>query len=196
MCAGATIWTAIRETGLKPGQTIGIVGIGGLGILGIQFAKALGYRVVAVHYRDVSSKMASFPEALRHDLFVSHESSDAVDKITDFTDGIGLDAAVVCTDSAPINDWILHRLHPRGTCVVLGLSEQGFQFDAFNIVFREIIIKGSLHASIEDMEEMLEVVSAHQIRSEVSIVPLDEAESLPSKVHAREFAGRPVVTMR
>ena len=196
MCAGATIWTAILAAGLKKGQTLGIVGIGGLGILGIQFAKALGYRVVAIHYRDIKSKLESVQKALRHDLFVSSESPDAVDQLSKFTDGIGLDAAIVCTDSVPTNDWILHRLHPRGTCVVLGLPAEGFHFDAFNLVFREIVIKGSLHASIEDMKQMLEVVSKHNITSPVDEVPFEEAEGLPARVHAREFSGKPVVVMQ
>ena len=47
MCAGATVWNGILEANLQKGQTVAIVGIGALGLLGIQFAKALGYRVVA-----------------------------------------------------------------------------------------------------------------------------------------------------
>lgn len=199
MCAGVTIWTAILEAGLKKGQTlgiVGIVGISGLGILGIQFAKALGYRVVAIHYRNISSKLETVPEALRHDLFVSIESPDAVEQIGKFNNGIGLDGAVVCNDFVPVNDWILHRLHPRGTCVVLGLPEQGFQFDASNIVIREIVVTGSLHASVEDMENMLLLASAHNVQSQVSIVPFEEAEGLPLRFHAHEFSEKPVVTMK
>jgi D-arabinose 1-dehydrogenase-like Zn-dependent alcohol dehydrogenase len=195
MCAGATIWSGILEANIQKGQTIAIVGIGGLGILGVQFAKALGYRVIAIHHRDLGSKLESIPQALKPDLFVDHTKPESIQQISDFTDGIGLDAAVVSTDSVPVNDWVLHRLHPRGTCVVLGLPEEGFRFDAFNLIFHEITIKGSLHSSIEDMERMLEVVSEHKIRSQISIVPIDEAESLPTRVHAHEFSGRPVVTM-
>jgi propanol-preferring alcohol dehydrogenase len=178
MCAGATIWNAITEASLQKGQTLAIVGIGGLGILGIQFAKALGYRVVAVHHRDASSKMGEIPKDLKPDLIIDYTKPDAVNQIAEFTDGILLDAAVVCTDNIPANDWILHQLHPRGTCVVLGLPEKGFTFDAFNLVFREIVVKGSLHSSIDTMRNMLEVVTKYNIRSNISLVPLDEAENL------------------
>lgn len=195
MCAGATIWNAVVEAGLQKGQTMAIVGIGGLGILGIQFAKALGYRVVAIHHKDASSKMGEIPEALQPDLIVNYTEPEAIKQIAKFTDDIFLDAAVVCTDDIPVNDWILHQLHPRGTCVVLGLPEQGFTFDAFNLVFREIVIKGSLHSSIDRMQEMLRVVSEHHIHSNVSVVPLDEAERLPERVHNHEFSGRAVVKM-
>lgn len=195
MCAGATIWNAIIETGLQKGQAIAIVGIGGLGLLGIQFAKALGYRVVAVHHKDARSKLTEILEDLMPDLLVDYTKPEAIQQISDFTDGILLDAAVVCTDDIPANDWILHQLHPRGTCVVLGLPEQGFTFDAFNLVFREIVIKGSLHSSIDKMREMMKVVSEYNIHSNVDIVPLDEAEALPSRIHSHEFKGRVVVKM-
>jgi propanol-preferring alcohol dehydrogenase len=196
MCAGATIWNAIVEAAVHKGQTLAIVGIGGLGILGIQFAKALGYRVVAVHHRDASSKLEEISKDLRPDLIVDYTKPDAVKKIAEFTDGISLDAAVVCTENIPANDWILHQLHPRGTCVVLGLPEEGFTFDAFNLVFREIVVKGSLHSSIDRMRNMLEVVTKYNIRSNISLVPLDEAEDLLERVHNHEISGRAVVTMQ
>ncbi|KFX91164.1 hypothetical protein O988_07891 [Pseudogymnoascus sp. VKM F-3808] len=195
MCAGATIWNAIIEAELQRGQTVAIVGIGGLGLLGIQFAKALGYRVVAVHHKDISSKLTEVRENLRPDLLVDYTKPEAIKQISDFTNGILLDAAVVCTDDIGANDWILHRLHPRGTCVVLGLPEQGFTFDAFNLVFREIVVKGSLHSSIDRMREMMKVVSENNIYSNVDIVPLDDAEALPKRVHDHEFKGRVVVKM-
>lgn len=196
MCAGATIWNAIAEAALHKGQTLAIVGIGGLGILGIQFAKALSLRVVAIHHRDVSSKMEEIPKDLRPDLIVDYTKPDAVKQIAEFTDGILLDAAIVCTDNILVNDWILHQLHPRGTCVVLGLPEKGFTFDAFNLVFREIVVKGSLHSSIERMRDMLKVVTKHNIRSNITVVPLDEAENLLERVHNHEIGGRAVVTMQ
>lgn len=195
MCAGATIWNAIIEAGIEKGQTMAIVGIGGLGILGIQFAKALGYRVVAVHYKDITSKLGAVREELRPDLIVDYTKPEAAKQIADFTGSILLDSAVVCTDIVPANDWILHQLHPRGTCVVLGLPEQGFTFDAFNLVFREIVVKGSLHSSIERMQKMLEVASQFKIHSNIDIVPMDEAEKLPERVHNHEFKGRVVVKM-
>lgn len=195
MCAGSTIWNAISEAALHKGQTLAIVGIRSLGILGIQFAKALGYRVVAVHHRDASSKMEEISKELRPDLIVDYTKPDAVQQIAEFTDGILLDAAVVCTHNIPANDWILHQLHPRGTCVVLGLPEKGFTFDAFNLVFREIVVKGSLHPSIKRMRNMLEVVKKYNIRSNVSLVHIDEAENLLERVHNHEIGGRAVVTM-
>lgn len=191
MCAGATVWNALLESNLQTGQTVAIVGIGGLGNLAVQFAKALGYRVVAASHHDPD--LECLPPALRPDIVVSYTQPDSAQEITEFTGGIGLDAVIVCTPSAEANDWAAHQLQPRGTCVVLGLPTKGFHFDAFNLVFRQIVVKGSLYADIHDLPQMLDVVSKHKIRSHITVVPLEEAEELPKKVAAHEFKGRVVV---
>lgn len=195
MCAGATVWTAILEANMKKGETMAIVGVGGLGVLGIQFAKALGYRVVAIGSRDKASNLDIIPDGLGPDLYVNRKKPDASEQLASFSGGRGLRSAVVSTDDVEGNDWILHQLQPRATCVVLGLPDKGFTFDAFNMVFREIVVKGSLHSSVKDMERMLEVVAEHGIQSDITKVPMNEAESLPEKIHARELAGRAVVIM-
>ena len=117
-------------------------------------------------------------------------------QILDFTDGIGLHASVVCTDNVADNDWILHRLRPRGTSVVLGLGEQGFHFDALNLTFHEIVVKGGLHASVEDMTRMLEVAAEHKARSQLTIVPIDEGENLLERSAKHDFKGKMVVMIQ
>jgi D-arabinose 1-dehydrogenase-like Zn-dependent alcohol dehydrogenase len=195
MCAGCTMWTAILEAKTNKGSTMAIVGVGGLGILGIQFAKAMGYRVVAIGSRDNATNLAIIPDGLGPDLYVNRKRPEANQQILDFTEGRGLDFTVVSTDDVEVNDWILHELHPRATAVVLGLPESGFTFDAFNLVFREIVVKGSLHSSVEEMEQMLKVAAEHNIRSEIARVPIEEAEDLPERIAKREIAGRAVVIM-
>ena len=111
-------------------------------------------------------------------------------QILDFTDGIGLHASVVCTDNVADNDWILHRLRPRGTSEVLGLGEQGFHFDALNLTFHEIVVKGGLHASVEDMTRMLEVAAEHKARSQLTIVPIDEGENLLERSTSTTSRGK------
>lgn len=196
MCAGATVWNALIEADVAEGQTVAIVGIGALGLLAIQFAKARGLRVVAVSSRaNNDEQLAKVPKGLGPDLVANYKDEQSVARIAPFTNGIGIDAAVVCTDNIEQNDWIARQLQPKGTCVVLGLPEKGFTFDAFNIVFREIVIKGSLHCSIKDMEDMMVAVERYGVQSNVSVVPLDDAAHLPSKVHAHAYPGKPVVVM-
>lgn len=179
---------------MEDGGSIAIVGIGGLGVLAIQFAKARGLRVVAIDNRDVGLKLASeVPVHLRPDLTINLNSHDAVQKISEFTSGIGLNGAVVCTDDVSASDWALHRLQPRGVCVVLGLPESGFRFDAFNLVFREIIVRGSLHCPIEEAKKMIEAVVENGITSHLTVLPLEEGEDIPERAAAHSFTGRLVI---
>lgn len=186
------MWNALRQANLRERDSVAIVGIGGLGVLGIQFAKALGYRTVAIDNRETGLRLAA-NVALKPDLIVGYEDPDTSKKISDFTDGIGLTAAVVCTDNVPASDWIIKLLQPRGTCVVLGLPDEGYRFDAFTLVFKEILIRGSLHAPRHAVEEMLEVVAKHQIFSHLTTVRLEDAEALPERVAAHDFEGRLIV---
>lgn len=195
MCAGATVWSAILATEAKKDSFMAIVGTGGLGSLGIQFAKALGYRVVAIGSRDKPSNLDIIPKGIKADLYVNRTADDAEKKLLDFTNGRGLDSAVVTMDNVSVNDWILHQLHPHGTAVVLGLPEEGYKLDSFNLVFRQITVKGSLHATREEMEEMLRVVAKYKIKSELSPLKLEEAEALPEMTHNRELPAKAVVLM-
>ncbi|KAM5342540.1 hypothetical protein ACJ41O_013506 [Fusarium nematophilum] len=196
MCAGATVWNGIKQAGLKTGQSIAIVGIGGLGVLGVQFAKALGYRVVAVDRRDVGLKLASeVPAHLRPDLVVGVDDSEAGQKISDFTDGIGLNAAVVCTGDESASDWAAEQLQPRGVIVAAGIPEQGFRLDPLKLVLREIVVKGVLHCSMDETRKMMDVVVEHGVVSHLTMLPLEKGEDIPEKAAAYAFEGRLVLTI-
>lgn len=190
----ATVWNAIKETGLEKGSSVAIVGIGGLGVLAIQFAKARGLRVVAIDNRDVGLKLASeVPANLRPDITINFNSHEAIQQISEFTDGIGLNGAVVCTDDVSASDWALHRLQPRGVCVVLGLPESGFKFDAFNLVFREIVVKGSLHCPVDEAKKMIKAVVDNGVVSHLTILTLEEGEDIPERAATYSFTGRLVI---
>ncbi|KAM0203301.1 hypothetical protein ACHAPA_005587 [Fusarium lateritium] len=194
MCAGATVWHAINQADLQKEQTVAIIGIGGLGVLGIQFAKARGYRVVAVDNHDVGLKLAlEVPSHLKPDLILSLEDPETIQKISDFTDEIGLKAAIVCTADNDANDWAAQRLQPRGVLVAAGFPEQGLKFDPRNLLFKEIVVKGTIHCSMEETREMMEFVVEHGIRSHLSLLSMDEAEDIVARSEAHAFIGRPVV---
>ncbi|KAJ4187914.1 hypothetical protein NW767_008874 [Fusarium falciforme] len=196
MCAGATVWHAINQAELQKGQSVAIIGVGGLGVLGVQFAKAQGYRVVAVDKHEIGLKLASeVPAHLKPDLIVNFDDEVTVQKISDFTDGLGLNAVIVCTGDDAANDWAAQRLQPRGVCVVVGFPEGGFKFDPMNLIFKEIIVKGTIFCSMDEVRDMMDAVVEHGVLSHLTLIPMEEAEDIPTKVAAHAFTGRPVVTI-
>ncbi|KAI1036586.1 hypothetical protein LB503_003028 [Fusarium chuoi] len=194
MCAGATVWHAINQADTTKGETIGIIGIGGLGILGLQFSKARGYRVIPIDSHDVGLKLASgVPSHLQPDLVLKLDDPETIQKISDFTDGIGLKATIVCTSDDAASDWAAQRLQPRGILVAAGFPEHGLKLDPMNLILREIIIKGTVHGSMGETREMMEFVVQHGIRSHLTLLTMEEAEDIAAKSEAHAFIGRPVV---
>ncbi|KAF5023966.1 hypothetical protein F66182_3970 [Fusarium sp. NRRL 66182] len=194
MCAGASVWHALNQAELQKGQAVAIVGIGGLGVLGIQFAKAKGYRVVAIDNRDVGLKLASeVPSHLKPDLILNFDDPETIRKISGFTDDIGLRAAIVCTGADAASDWAAQRLQPRGVLVAVGIPEQGLRFDPMNLLFKEIVVKGSIHCSMQETRDMIDFVAEHGILSHLTLLTMEEAEDIAAKSEAQAYTGRPVV---
>lgn len=190
-----TTWAGIEAIGAKPGAPIGIVGIGGLGSLAVQFAKALGHPVVAVDNREEGRALAQ-ELPLKADLVVDFNDKEATEKIKKWAGDGGLPALVITTDSNDASNWALSTMRPHGVAVPLGLPVPNVQFDSFALVFQQLTLKGSLLSSREQAEEMMKVVAKHGIRSHVTTIPLDKAaEVLPDAYMDPHLKGRLVVTI-
>ncbi|KAF6832967.1 putative alcohol dehydrogenase [Colletotrichum musicola] len=197
MCAGATVWGSLERAtaGLNSGETVAIVGIGGLGHLGLQFASAMGFRTIAVDSRPAGRQLATeMPnESLSPALVVDSSAPDATDQIMEFTNGEGVAAAVVCTDSLAANNWALAILRIGGVMGVLGLPAEKWRFDSSVIVFRELTIRGSYVASREATERMMEMVGKAGIRSHITLVPFEGIPGIVDAYQDSAFRGRLVV---
>lgn len=190
----ATVWGGIQAAGIDTSEPIGIVGIGGLGSLGVQLAKALGYRVVAIDDRPEGMELAQ-SLTLKADLVVDFNDSTAAEKIKSWAGKGGLPAIVVCTDDISAIQWSTKTLRTRGVVVEIGLPTAPIQFDAFDVVFQEKTVKGSLVASKAEVEEMLKIVAKFGIRSHITTVSLDETPDLPERYMDQHLKGRLVMKM-
>ena len=171
-----------------------VVGIGGVGHLGIQLAKAMGYKTVAIDNRLEGRQLASeVPDHLKPDLTVDSMATDADDKILEFTAGEGLAGIVVCTDSIQANAWSLQQLGIKGVMVPLGLPKDKWQFDSEAMVFRELTIRGSYVSGADDVESMLKVVAEYSILSHLTVVDFDTIPHLVEMFEQKSRKGRLVV---
>ncbi|CAM1509702.1 Fc.00g000370.m01.CDS01 [Cosmosporella sp. VM-42] len=154
MCAGVTIYAALKKCGLGLGQRVGIMGCGGgLGHLGLQFAVGMGLKVVGVDAADAPLRLAKgvVDEAAR---IIDARVEDAVDVVAQLgqEDGkqdkgdMGLDAVLVLPESQAAFDYGVALLRNHGTCVVVSFPDKGFHISARDVVFRDISIVGSLGA--------------------------------------------------
>ncbi|THY44785.1 alcohol dehydrogenase GroES-like domain-containing protein [Aureobasidium pullulans] len=192
MCAGATVWGGISKLGLPAGESVGILGIGGLGGLGVQFCKALGYSTVAIDNRPEGRDLATeFP--LKADLVIDYNDEKAGEKIVEWSGKGGLAGIVVCTDNIQAIEWSLKTLRPHGICVPLGVPGEGFHFGSFDLIGKEIIVKGSGVANRSEVEEMMKVVASHGVKSYVRTVPFEKTPDLPEMYMDNHLKGRLVM---
>jgi len=194
-CAGRTIWRGVLQADLKKGEWLAIVGSGGgLGHLGIQFAKALGLQVIGVDARDEGLSLSKDNGA---DVVVDARKGkeEAVKEVHKVTNGMGADATI-CISDAPTAAGLacaLTKMH--------GLMVQIAQPDEVTIpfpelIFRDIRIHGSLICSEEQSRSMLKCVAEHGITVKTnSFQGLDKIHDLVEMVHGGKIQGKAIIVV-
>lgn len=181
---------------LGPGVPAAVIGVVGLGQLAIQFLKAQGHPVVAIDNREEGLKLAGEvgPEELRADAVVDFKAEDAVERVARFVgEGGKAAAAIVCTEAVDATEWSLKLLQPHEVVVLLGLPVEGFHFIAFDIIFKELTVKGSLVATKKQLVEMLAIVYEYSIRSHITTVSFEAVPRLPELYMDKLLKGRLVL---
>lgn len=177
---------------------VAVIGIGGLGQLAVQFLKALGHPTIAIDNRPEGRELAQEvgPEALRADKVVDYNDKDATEQVIKFGgEAGGVAGVIVCTDDVPATEWSLKILRPRGVCVPLGLPPDGFKFGAFDLVFKEQVVRGSLIATKSLVDEMFKIVDSHGVRSHLTTVDFKDVPKLPEMYMDKHLKGRLVLKM-
>ncbi|KAI0860550.1 GroES-like protein [Xylaria cubensis] len=164
-CAGATVFSALHMYKTQPTETVGVMGVGGLGHLAIQFAAKMGCRVVVLSGSDSKKE-----EALR---LGAHEFIATKGK-TELKISRPLDRLLVTTSFQPSWDLILPIMAPRATIFPLSVSEGNFEFPYMGMLASGITIQGAIVASRIAHERMLEFASLHQIKPVVQLFDMTE----------------------
>ncbi|KAI0535882.1 GroES-like protein [Xylaria digitata] len=190
-CAGRTVYRAVLQTQLKPGQWVSIVGSGGgLGHLGIQFARAMGLKVIGI---DARGEGLALSRDYGADVIVDgrREKADVVKKVQSVTGGKGADSTIVLAEHTEALAAAITKMH--GT--VVQVAQPGNISVPFHeIIFRDIRFKGTLVASPEESESMMKCIAQHGIK--VSTNPfhgLDKIEDLLSTVKSTKIKGKAVI---
>lgn len=171
LCAGATVFTPFKELGVKAGDRVGVIGIGGLGHLGIQFAKAMGATVVA--FSRSGGKEAEV-RALGADEFVNYGDAEQAKRAA--APGNGVDVLLLTADA---NDMpyslFMSFLAIRGTCVMVGLPNDEVKFRPFFLVGNGNKLMGSKIGSIADIKDMLALAAEKNVRPVIQKLPMSRA---------------------
>ena len=165
MCAGVTTWSPLRRAGVGPGQSVGVVGLGGLGHLAVRFAVALGARVTV--FTTSPAKAADARALGAHDVVVSTDPA-AMAALRGRLDFV-LDTASAAHDLAPYLD----TLRLDGTLCVLGLPDE-YAVSPMSLLGRNLTVSGS--AGTAETQEMLDFCGEHGLTADVEVLPLDQVD--------------------
>jgi propanol-preferring alcohol dehydrogenase len=169
LCAGITTFNALRNAGLRGGDLVAVQGIGGLGHLGVQFARHMGFHTVAVG-------RGSGKEKLAKELGAHVYIDTAVDDAAAVLQRMGGARAILAT--APSGDAmgpLVSGLAARGKLIVVGVPQDQMQLSAFPLVFGGRSIYGSLAGTAIETEDALAFSVLENIRPLIETVPLEQA---------------------
>ncbi len=185
-CAGWTAYCAIRETGLHAEQSVAIYGLGGLGHLGLQYARRRGLRVAGV---DVVQAKLEFARKLGAEAaFPSEGSGRALQKQWG-----GVDAAVVFTATPEAVGEAVRSLRRTGTLVLVGLSTRAAELSVQDAVLKGLTIRGSYLGTRADLEEVFRLAAEGVGLPHVETFALAQAPRLLEEMRAGRLLGRAVV---
>lgn len=166
LCAGITTYSPMRRWGVTKGKKVGVVGLGGLGHMGVKFARALGARV-AVFTHSPNKK----EDALRlgADEVVVSRNDDEMKKHAGSFDFI-LDTVSAEHD---VNAY-LNLLGRDGNLTLVGAPAKPLAVAAFSLLFGRRNLSGSLIGGIAETQEMLDFCGAHNITADVEVIPIQK----------------------
>jgi len=194
ICAGITSYKGIKETMARPGQWIVISGIGGLGHLGVQYARAMGLKVCAV---DIDDGKLEHARRLGAEAMVNARHGDPVAAVKKATGG-GAHGVLITAPSLPAFKQGVGMTRKFGTCVLVGIPPGEFPTPLFDVVANCITIRGSFVGTRMDMAEALAFAVDGKVKADIELQPLSAINQVferlahgdvPSRV-VLEFDGR------
>lgn len=182
--------TALADA--KLGQTVLIVGVGGLGIHGVQIAKLCGARVLAA---DKKEKALSLAKQFGADFLVNTEHNPG-DAVKDITRGKGVDAVIECVGAKDTLSWSLPSLKKGGKLVIVGYTPaQPFPLDTMAMHYNEWEVKGSRLCTKGELLQVIRLVEEGRIEPVISrTYPMEKANEALMELQAEGTIGRLVLT--
>lgn len=185
LCGGITVYSPLKNHGVKPGEKIGVIGIGGLGHLAVQFANALGCEVTAFSSTSEKQKEAENFGAHRFVITKSRKNIEALAHQFDF---------LISTVNVNL-DWKLYMdlLRPKGKLCVVGVPPSDIKVPPFSLIVGDRSLVGSVIGSPSGIREMLAFAARYKIKAKTELFPIGEINQAIQKVRKHQVRYRAVL---
>jgi propanol-preferring alcohol dehydrogenase len=188
LCAGVTVYKGLKMTEAKPGQWVVISGIGGLGHIAVQYARAMGLRVAAV---DIADDKLSLAKKYGAEVVVNALEADPSEAIVQQTGGAH--GVLVTAVHPSAFGQAIHMTRRGGTIVFNGLPAGDFPASIFEIVLKGLTVRGSIVGTRQDMQEALDFYARGEIHATVATRELSEINSVFAEMKQGKIDGRVVI---
>ena len=192
LCAGITVYKALKTADLRPGQWVAISGAaGGLGSLAVQYAKAMGLRVLGI---DGGTEKGEFVKSMGGEVFIDYtKSSNIVKDIQDATNGGPHGVINVSVSPAAISQSTKY-VRTLGKVILVGTPTDAIcESSVFEHVIKSIQIKGSCVGNREDTAEAIDFVTRGLVKSPIKVVGLSDLPKVYELLEQGKILGRYVV---
>ena len=192
LCAGVTVYKGLKVTDTKPGDWVVISGIGGLGHMAVQYAKAMGMNVAAV---DIDDEKLAFARKLGATVTVNAATDpNPAATIKRETDG-GAQGVLVTAVGRKAFEQAIGMVARGGTVALNGLPPGDFPLDIFGMVLNGITVRGSIVGTRLDLQESLDFAGQGKVKATVHSAKLEDINDIFAKMHKGQIEGRMVMDL-
>ncbi|MBK1882813.1 NAD(P)-dependent alcohol dehydrogenase [Luteolibacter pohnpeiensis] len=188
LCAGITTYSPIKRWGIKPGDKVGVVGLGGLGHMALKFAHAFGAKTVL--FTTSPGKTEDAKRLGADEVVVSKNEDEMAAQVGSFD-------FIIDTVSADhdINTY-LNLLKIDGTLTLVGAPEKPLPVAAFGLIFGRKVLTGSLIGGIKETQEMLDFCGKHDIASDIEMIDIQQVNDAYERILKSDVKYRFVIDMQ
>ncbi|XP_050381750.1 probable mannitol dehydrogenase [Argentina anserina] len=187
LCAGITTYSPLRYYGLdKPGMHIGVVGLGGLGHVGVKFAKALGLKVTVISTSP--NKKDEAMQRFHADSFLVSRDQNQMQAAMGTMDGI-LDTVSATHPLPPL----MSLLKVDGKLVMVGLPDKPLEVPAFSLVMGRKLVAGSCIGGLKETQEMIDFAAKHNIIADIEVIKIDYVNNAMERLAKADVRYRFVI---
>src|SRR5467141_4649160 len=189
LCAGITTYNALRHSGAMPGDLVAVLGIGGLGHLGIQFANKFGYKVAAIGR---GSESATLAKKLGASVYIDSKATNAAQALQK----LGGAQVILATapDSKAMSE-LIDGLGPNGKLIVIGVSSDPIEVTPIQLITRTANIQGWASGTPAGEEDTLNFAELTGVRPMIETYPLEKAGEAYARMMSGKAQFRVVLTM-
>ncbi len=188
LCAGVTVYKGLKMLDCKPGDWVAISGIGGLGHYAVQYAKAMGFHVIAV---DIDDAKLALAKSLGADMAVNAKTQDPAQEVQRAIGGAH--GVLVTAVSRRAFSQALGMLHKRGTMSLVGLPPGDFALPIFDVVLNAKTVRGSIVGTRKDLQEALAFAGEGKVHGVYTEDRLDNINAIFQRMKDGDIEGRIVM---